>query len=300
MEDKKQPREDAPAKNWVEGLRARIRASASHERADRDLALLARAELRPVRLQLEYLKPELAFADAGVEHTIVVFGSTRLLDPEIARHRLAEAEAAARGAENERAVEAARSDLARSRYDEIGHDLGRIVGRCGRGPGDNRLVVVTGGGPGGMEGANRGAHDVGAASVGLNITLPREQEPNPYLTPELSFQFRYFALRKLHFMLRARALVALPGGYGTFDELFETLCLVQTGKRAPLPVLLVGEKFWRRAVDLEFLVEQRMIDAQDLSLFEFAETAQEIWDRILRWYEERGRSIFDVSPEGNS
>jgi uncharacterized protein (TIGR00730 family) len=147
-----------------------------------------------------------------------------------------------------------------------------------------------------MEAANRGAFEVGAASVGLNITLPREQQPNPYLTPDLSFQFRYFALRKLHFMLRARALVALPGGFGTFDEVFETLCLVQTGKRAPLPVVLVGEAFWRRAVDFEYLLGEEMIDSTDLSLFSFAESPQEIWDSILRWYAERGRTIFDAVP----
>jgi uncharacterized protein (TIGR00730 family) len=299
LRDEKHPEEETSAQTSLEELRARIRASGSHERADRDLALLARAELRPVRLLLEYLKPELAFADAAIEHTIVVFGSTRLLDPELARTRLAEA--AARGSDDDdREPDAARAAVDRSRYYEIGRDLGRLVGRFGRGPGDNRLVVVTGGGPGAMEAANRGAREVGAASVGLNITLPREQDPNPYLTPDLSFQFRYFALRKLHFMLRARALVALPGGYGTFDELFETLCLVQTGKRAPLPVVLVGERFWRRAVDFDFLVEQRMIDAEDLSLFEFAETAQQVWDRVLRWYEERNRSIFDVAPEGSS
>jgi uncharacterized protein (TIGR00730 family) len=136
----------------------------------------------------------------------------------------------------------------------------------------------------------------GAASVGLNITLPREQQPNPYVSPELSFQFRYFGLRKLHFMLRARALVALPGGYGTLDELFETLCLIQTRKREPLPVILVGEQFWRRAVDFDFLVAEGMIDAADLALFEFAETAQEIWERILRWYEARDRSVFNDEP----
>jgi uncharacterized protein (TIGR00730 family) len=278
----------------VEERRSRIRASGSHLRADRDLALLARTELRPVRLQLEYLKPELAFADLGIGHTIVVFGSTRLPDPEVAQQRLAQAEA---DGENDERVARARAAVARSRYYEIGRELGRLVGGCGQGPGDNRLVMVTGGGPGAMEAANRGAHEVGAASVGLNITLPREQEPNPYLTPELSFQFRYFALRKLHFMLRARALVALPGGYGTFDELFETLCLIQTRKRAPLPVILVGERFWRRAVDFDFLVEEGMIDAAELDLFEFAETAQEIWDRIVRWYEIRDRSVFDSRAE---
>ncbi len=295
MERQKRSTDETEVDTSLDDLRARIRASGSHVRADFDLALLARDELRPVRLQLEYLKPELAFADLGVDHTVVVFGGTRLLDPELARERLAEA--AAQSGENDAGIERARATLARSRYYEIGREFGRLVGRCGRGPGDHRLVVVTGGGPGGMEAANRGAHEVGAASVGLNITLPREQQPNPYLTPELSFQFRYFALRKLHFLLRARALVALPGGYGTIDELFETLCLVQTQRRAPLPVILVGEQFWRRAVDFDFLAEEGMIDADDLSLFEFAETAQEIWDRILRWYEVRSQSIFDSAAD---
>ncbi len=275
-----------------EELRARILASGSHARADRDLAFLARSELRAVRLQLEYLKPELAFRDLGVEHSIVVFGSTHLMDPDLARERLAQAEA---GGDAER-VASARGDVARSRYYAIGREFGRLVGRFGTGAGDHRVVVVTGGGPGGMEAANRGAHDVGAASGGLNITLPQEQQPNPYLTPELSFQFRYFALRKLHFMLRAKALVALPGGYGTFDELFETLCLIQTGKRAPLPVILVGERFWRRAVDFDFLVEEGMVEASELTLFQFAETAREVWDRIIGWYADRGRSIFETSP----
>jgi len=187
-----------------------------------------------------------------------------------------------------------------SHYYEVARELGRIVGRCGHGPGDNRLVVMTGGGPGAMEAANRGARDVGAASIGLNIALPHEQAANPYVTPELRFEFRYFGLRKLHFMLRARALVALPGGYGTLDELFEALCLVQTGKRAPLPIVLVGEAFWRRAIDFEFLVEQGMIDRADIALFEFAETAAEVWQRILQWYEARGRSIFDPVPDDDA
>jgi uncharacterized protein (TIGR00730 family) len=280
-------------------LRDRIHASRSRTRADQDLELLARPELRSVRLQLEYLKPELAFAGLGIEQTVVVFGSTRLLDPESARERLASALAAEGASGNEQAVSRARATLARSRFYEIGRELGQLVGRCGRGPGDNRLVVVTGGGPGGMEAANRGAHEVGAASVGLNITLPREQEPNPYLTPDLSFQFRYFALRKLHFMLRARALVALPGGYGTFDELFEMLCLIQTGKREPLPVILVGEEFWRRAVDFDFLVEEGMIEPSDRELFEFAESAEEVWQKILRWYDERELPLFDSATEAS-
>ena len=285
----------------LESLRTLIRASETHARADLDLSLLARPELRPVRLLLEYLKPQLGLVDQGVRHSIVVFGSTRLLDPEVARERLRAAEKAAEspgaGPEAGEALHLARVAVDRSHYYAVGRELGRIVGQCGTGPGDNRLVIVTGGGPGGMEAANRGAREVGAASVGFNIVLPEEQEPNPYLTPELSFQFRYFALRKLHFMLRARALVALPGGYGTFDELFETLCLIQTGKRTPLPVVLVGEKFWRRAVDFDFLLEEGMIAPGDLELFAFAETGQQVWDAITGWYEARGESVLDGGEE---
>ena len=281
-----------------EGLAGLIRYPAT---ADHDLALLARPELRPVRLLLDYWKPELGLADHGVLHTIVVFGSTRLIDPELAAERLAESErAAARLPQDSRAqaqLRKARCDAEQSRYYAIARDFGRRVGCCGNGPDDHRLLIVTGGGPGAMEAANRGAHDVGAASIGFNIALSREQKPNPYLTPELSFSFRYFALRKLHFMQRARALVALPGGYGTFDELFETLCLIQTGKRAPLPVVLVGREFWQRAIDFEFLVDQGMLEADELSLFAFADSAEEIWASILGWYAERGRSIFDEPLE---
>jgi uncharacterized protein (TIGR00730 family) len=272
-------------------------ATVSDQRSDQDAEFLARPELRPVRLLLDYWKPELLLSDQGVIHTIVVFGSTRLVDPDRAAAELAEAErVAALHPEDDGARLAphrAQRAAAQSRYYAIARELGRVVGRCGDGPNDRRLLIVTGGGPGAMEAANRGAHDVGAASIGLNITLPHEQAPNPYLTPELQFSFRYFALRKLHFMQRARALVALPGGYGTFDELFETLCLIQTGKRAPLPVVLVGRAFWERAIDFSFLVEQGVLDPAELSLFTFAESASEIWDQILRWYAERGRSIFD-------
>jgi uncharacterized protein (TIGR00730 family) len=149
-----------------------------------------------------------------------------------------------------------------------------------------------------MEAANRGAHDVGAKSVGLNITLPQEQEPNPYVTPELCFRFRYFALRKMHFLLRARALVAFPGGYGTLDELFETLCLIQTRKIDPLPVVLVGAEFWRRTFDVRHLVAEGMIDPEDVELFFFAETAREIWDGILAWWAKKGESV--TAPEDHA
>ena len=278
------PKDDA-------GRVQRILDSPTYRRADEDLALLGRSELRPLRLQLEFLKPELTFQERGVEHTIVVFGGARVVAPEVAQE-------AARHAQREGAQpserQAAARRLAGSRFYEIAREFGRIVGQSGKGPGDDRLVVATGGGPGVMEAANRGACDVGAASIGLGIVLPREQQPNPYIASELSFQFRYFALRKMHFMLRARALVAFPGGYGTLDELFETLCLVQTGKREPIPIVLVGGAFWHRAVDFPFLVSEGVIAQSDVDLFTIAESADGIWSQINEWYERRGESLFDA------
>jgi len=181
--------------------------------------------------------------------------------------------------------------LAKSRYYEVAREFGRLVGDAGRDGRPSRLVVMTGGGPGLMEAANRGAFDVGAKSVGLKIELPHEQYPNPYVTPDLCFCFHYFALRKLHLLLRAKALVAFPDGYGTLDELFKVLTLIQTRKIKPIPVVLVGEHFWRRSVDLDYLVEEGVIDLEDRELFWFAETAQETWDGILRWYEAAGEPL---------
>ena len=265
--------------------------------ADRDLELLARPELRSIRLQLEYLKPELALERAGIHHTVVVFGSTRFETPDAAKRKLDEASRLCELSPDEPACRdamlAAQRAVERSHYYEVAREFGRIVGSCGEGPKDPRLVVVTGGGPGAMEAANRGAYEVGALSCGFNITLPLEQQPNPFITPELSLPFRYFALRKLHFMLRARALVAFPGGYGTLDELFEVLCLIQTGKRQALPIVLVGRDFWERAIDFDFLLETEMIRAADLDIFTTAESASEAWAAIESWYAERGRSLFE-------
>ena len=164
---------------------------------------------------------------------------------------------------------------------------------AGKGPQDSRLVIMSGGGPGIMEAANRGAHEAGAMTVGLNISLPHEQYPNPYITPELCFRFHYFALRKMHFVKRAKALVAFPGGFGTFDELFETLTLVQTRKIDPLPVVLVGEAYWRKVFDSDFLVDEGVIDIEDRDLFWFAETADDIWEGLLCWYERKGESLLE-------
>ena len=180
---------------------------------------------------------------------------------------------------------------ANGRYYKVAREFSRLVGGANQGMRKPHTVIMTGGGPGIMEAANRGAFDAGAASVGLNIDLPHEQYPNPYVTPDLCFRFHYFALRKLHFLLRAKALVAFPGGYGTLDELFEVLTLVQTRKIKPIPVVLVGEAFWRRAVDFDFLLDEGVIDPEDRNLFWFAETAEEIWHGILRWYDAIGAPL---------
>jgi len=265
-------------------------------RADQDLDLLKRDELRPIRLQLEFLKPELILAEHRICGTIVVLGATRIVEPAAARHRVERARKAFEQhpqiPELKHRLAVAERILARSHYYDVARELGRIVGKAGHGPGDCRLAIVTGGGPGLMEAANRGAYDVGAKSVGLNISLPQEQCPNPYITPELSFQFRYFGLRKMHFHLRAKAMVAFPGGYGTLDELFETLCLIQTRKSKPVPVILVGEQYWRRVFDVEFLAAEGTIDPEDAELFTFAETAEEIWKIICDWYQQSGKSLF--------
>jgi uncharacterized protein (TIGR00730 family) len=186
--------------------------------------------------------------------------------------------------------------LAKSHYYDVARELGRLVGRAGRGSDDPRVTLMTGGGPGLMEAANRGAFDVGAKSIGLNVSLPHEQYPNPYITPDLCFRFHYFAMRKLHFVMRACALVAFPGGYGTFDELFETLTLIQTRTIRPVPVVLVGERYWRRAFDGDFLADEGVIDAEDRDLFWYAETAEEIWRGILEWHEAAGRPLFPSEP----
>jgi hypothetical protein len=272
-----------------------ILASPSYREADEDVGFLHQDATRGARLQLDYLKTESLLAARGIRHTIVVFGSTRIPDPataqrdvEMLRRAL---DAAREDPERQRQVKVAERILAKSRYYEVAREFGRLVGSAPAQPDGGRIVVMTGGGPGIMEAANRGAYDVGAESVGLNIRLPREQYPNTYVTPDLSFRFHYFALRKLHFVKRARALVAFPGGYGTFDELFETLTLVQTRTIQPIPVILVEQAYWQRAFDVDFLVAEGVIDEEDRDLFWFAESAQEIWDGILHWYKLAGKPL---------
>jgi uncharacterized protein (TIGR00730 family) len=265
---------------------AAILRSPSYREADQDVDFLHRDDLRGLRLDLEYLKPELLLAEHQIHHTIVVLGSSRILEPGAARRQVENLRARARvdprNAELPRTLKVAERVLANSSYYEVAREFGRLVGRGAAS--SWQAVVMTGGGPGIMEAANRGAFDAGAKSIGLNITLPHEQYPNPYVTPELCFSFRYFALRKLHFLHRARALVAFPGGYGTFDELFETLALIQTRKVKPIPVVLVGEAYWRKAFDVDFLVDEGVIDEEDRELFWYAENARQIWEGILHWH----------------
>jgi len=262
--------------------------SHSYRLAYADRAFLLRDELRPVRLQLELLKPELLQQENGIHSTVVIFGSTRIPDAEVAAQHLLNAEAEAAASPSDaalsRKVETARRILGKARYYDEARELGRIITTESQQDDRYEMVVITGGGPGLMEAANRGAHEAGGKSIGLNIVLPREQCPNPYITPELSFQFHYFAVRKMHFLMRARALVAFPGGFGTIDELFETLTLIQTKKVKPVPVLLFGREYWQRIINFEALVDEGTIDPQDLDLFQFVETAQEAWDIIQVFY----------------
>ena len=270
-----------------QALQRRLMESPAYVLAYQDTAFLERPELRAVRLQLELLKPELAQQAHKIHSTIVVYGSARTLPPERAARELAEAEArAAPGggpAAAERLVRARRQAEA-SRYYGEARRFARLVSSTCQTDDSCDYVIVTGGGPGIMEAGNRGAHDVGAKSLGFNIQLPFEQRPNPYITPELCFDFRYFAMRKMHFLMRARALVAFPGGFGTLDELFETLTLIQTRKVPRVPVVLVGRAFWNRIINLDALAEAGMISPEDVGLVTWAETAEEAWAAINGFY----------------
>ena len=236
-----------------------------------DPDFLLREELRPVRLQLELLKPELILGDHGIASTVVLFGGARLPEP---------------GAEPWASKnETQRKNLkANSKYYEQARLFAQEVSRESLKHDNKEFVVVTGGGPGVMEAGNRGAHEVGAKSIGLNIVLRQEPVPNAYTTPELCFNFHYFAIRKMHFLVRAKAIAVFPGGFGTMDELFETLTLIQTERMEPVPVLLFGEQFWRRIIDFEALAEEGTISPNDTDLFSFVETAEEGWAKIAAYY----------------
>ena len=249
--------------------------------AFQDMDFLLREDLRPVRFQLELLKTQLVLDEANIASTFVMYGSARIPSPDKAEELL-------KLATDDESRRIAERLVAKSKYYDVARDLAKIVSVLPRDEdGKRQFVVCSGGGPSIMEAANRGAADVGAESIGLNIVLPHEQAPNPYVTPSLSLQFHYFALRKMHFLLHARALAAFPGGFGTFDELFELLTLIQTGKIEPIPVLLVGREFWDKVVNFQALVDEGVISERDLGIFHYVETADEAWGIVQRFYRER-------------
>jgi len=253
--------------------------SSAYRLAFQDTEFLLRDDLRPVRFQLELLKPELLLNEANIGSTLVMYGSARIAEQHVA-------DAKVEAAEDGREKRIAERLQAKAKYYDEARMLARIASRCPLdAEGKRQFVVCSGGGPAIMEAANRGASDEGADSIGLNIVLPHEQAPNEYVTPSLSFQFHYFALRKMHFLLRARAVAAFPGGFGTFDEMFELLCLVQTGKMKPMPIFLFGRDFWTRVVNFEALAEEGTISPEDLRIFRIVETADEAWQMIQEFYE---------------
>lgn len=250
--------------------------------AFQDMDFLLREDLRPVRFQLELLKPELLLDAAKIASTFVFYGSARIPEPD-----KADALIAAASSDGQRAI--AERLKAKSKYYDESRKLARLTSRVAPDTeGRRHFVVCSGGGPSIMEAANRGATEEGQESIGLNIVLPHEQLPNPYVTPGLSFQFHYFALRKMHFLLRARAVAVFPGGFGTFDESFELLTLIQTGKLKPMPIMFFGREFWERVINFEALADEGVISHDDLNLFTYVETAEEAWDCVCRHYADRG------------
>jgi uncharacterized protein (TIGR00730 family) len=249
--------------------------------AFQDMDFLLRDDLRPVRFQLELLKPQLLLDEANIASTFVVYGSARIPEPSKATALLDLATTAEGRKIAEKLVE-------KSKYYDVARELARLASNFPRDEaGKQHFVVTSGGGPSIMEAANRGARDVGADTVGLNIVLPHEQAPNPYVTPGLSMQFHYFALRKMHFLLHARAVAVFPGGFGTFDESFELLTLIQTGKIAPIPVIFYGKEFWNRVVNFDALCEEGVISRRDLDLFHFCETAEEGWEIVQDFWRDK-------------
>jgi uncharacterized protein (TIGR00730 family) len=264
--------------------------------AEEDKEFLQSNDARGVRLQLDYLKAEVKMREEGIEHTIVVFGSAKIVEFDTAIHEMKNVEKKLKKSPHSEtllsALKRAESMVRKSVYYDEARHFGQLVGESGKGPEDCQVTLMTGGGPGIMEAANRGALDVGAKSIGLNIELPHEQFPNPYITPELCFQFRYFAIRKLHFMHRAKALVIFPGGFGTLDELFEILTLIQTEKSPNIPIILLGKTYWDNVINLNFLLEEGVIAPEDLEPILYVDNAQEAWDQILLWHEHNNTPLY--------
>jgi hypothetical protein len=266
----------------------RILNSPSYSLAQDDPALLTREEMRGVRMLLELGKPEIALQADNIKSTVIVFGGTQIVDRPAAERRLSEARRAVEAAPADRRlareVERAEKLLAMCRYYDDARTFARLVSIDNQCEDERDFVVITGGGPGIMEAANRGAFDVGCKSIGLNIKLPAEQQPNPFITPELCFQFKYFALRKFHFILRAAAVVLFPGGFGTLDEMFETLTLRQTNRMQPVPIILYGRDYWSKVLDFQYLADSGVIADHHLDLFTYAETPEDAWQQILDFH----------------
>ena len=284
-------------KAW--SLIKKLLESPNYRLAEEDTEFLQSEKTRGIRLELDYLKAELKMKELGIEHTIVVFGSARIMEQKTAIKKLKSIQKKVEQNPTDKELLhqllVAERMVEKSKYYDDAREFGRLVGKSGKGPEDCRVVIMTGGGPGIMEAANRGAYDVGAKSIGLNIDLPHEQYPNPYISPELCFRFHYFAIRKLHFLHRAKALVIYPGGFGTFDELFETLTLIQTQKTEPIPVVLIGKDYWQKAVNFDFLKDEGVIDCYDLEIFEIKENAAQAWEHILNWHKKKRKPLFKNS-----
>lgn len=288
MDYKKRKKRGPYPKAWdLRKLKKEIKTpqtlSPSFKLAFQDEDFLHREELRPIRVQLEMIKPELILEEHNIESTVVFFGSSRILPPEVAKERLEKAKKKLSERPDDPLVkkefERAQRNLKNSRFYEEARKLAYLIASN---TSDKELIITTGGGPGIMEAANRGAHEAGAPSIGFNILIPREQKPNSYITPELCFQFHYFAVRKMHFLFRAKALIVFPGGFGTLDELFETLTLMQTKKIKKIPLLLFGKEYWQKVINFSFLVEENMISPEDINLFYFVETAEHAWEILKR------------------
>lgn len=273
---------DALAELQVQAANGSPLEADAYRMAFADPEFLFRRETRGIRFQLEMLKPDIGQAEQGIENTIVVYGSARFLAPEDAQKQLEAAQASA----DAQRIRLAERAVRNARYYNASREFGALVAHYSKpkAPAD-RIYICTGGGPGIMEAANRGAHEAGALNVGLNIALPHEQSGNRYITPSLSFKFHYFALRKMHFMMRAKALVAFPGGFGTLDELFEVLTLVQTGKTKAVPIVLFGSDYWKRLINFDVLVEEGTISPEDLKLFQITDDPHEAWGLIKDFYQ---------------
>jgi uncharacterized protein (TIGR00730 family) len=272
----------------VERNRQAILRSPGYRKAEIDIDFLGRAAQRPIRMQLELHKVETLLRENKIDSTVVVFGGTQIVEKHIAEERLALARQllvdSPRDAKAKRAVIRAESVLAKTHFYNEAREFARLVSSSCQSNGKCNFVIATGGGPGIMEAANRGAFEIGARSIGFNIELPHEQEPNPYITPELCFQFNYFALRKFHFVLRAAALVVFPGGFGTLDELFNTLTLRQTGRMQEIPIILYGKDYWQNVINFSYLADQGVVADDDVELCYYADTPADAWKIIADFH----------------